>query len=266
MKPFLKWAGNKYQIIEHIKKVLPNGKRLIEPFAGSGAVFLNTHYSSYLLADANPDLIHLFEYVKTEGKNFINDCLKYFNESNNSKEAFYELRNLFNTTSDLHLKSQLFVYLNKHCFNGLCRYNAKGGFNTPFGRFKKPYFPEKEMYYFHQHAQKAVFKCADFLTTMQLANPGDVIYCDPPYVPLSKTANFTSYSMGGFTIEHQLLLAETAEKLANKNITVIISNHDNEFTRKAYRKANIIRFDVQRYISCDGANRNKVGEVIAIFN
>lgn len=265
MKPFLKWAGNKYQIIEHLKKTLPGGKRLIEPFVGSGAVFLNIDYSRYLLADVNQDLIHLFEYIKKDGNLFIQDCLQLFNEANNSEQVFYEIRNLFNTTTDLRLKAKLFVYLNKHCFNGLCRYNAKGEFNTPFGRFKKPYFPEKEMYYFHQRAQTAIFKCQDFIATMESAKAGDVVYCDPPYVPLSKTANFTGYSTGGFTLEHQLLLAKKAEELASKNITVIISNHDTEFTQHAYRNARLTCFDVRRYISCDGTNRNKAPEVLAVF-
>lgn len=265
MKPFLKWAGNKHKILERIQTTLPQGKRLIEPFVGSGAVFLNTNYGRYLLSDSNQDLIWLYQHLKAEGEIFINDCRSFFKPINNNEQAFYKFRTLFNTTKDTRLKSMLFIYLNKHCFNGLCRYNSKGEFNTPFGKYKKPYFPEQEMHFFYQQAQSAIFKCADFLVTMRSAKLGDVVYCDPPYVPLSKTANFTSYSAGGFNEQQQTLLAKTAIELAAKGITVIISNHDTAFTRHAYQKAEILKFEVQRNISCDGASRGKAAEVLAIF-
>lgn len=266
MKPFLKCAGNKYQIIERVLAALPAGNRLIEPFVGSGSVFLNSDYPRYLLADSNQDLINLYQHLQIEGEGFIHDCCAFFTPENNQSEAFYQLRTLFNTTIDQRLKALLFVYLNKHCFNGLCRYNSKGSFNTPFGRYKKPYFPEKEMLFFYEKTKDAVFESADFLTTLSKAQPGDVVYCDPPYVPLSKTANFTNYSAGGFSHDQQVLLAETAGKLAAKGITVVISNHDTEFTRSAYQKASISSFSVQRFISCNATRREKAAEVLAIFS
>jgi DNA adenine methylase len=266
MKPFLKWAGNKYQIIERLLTALPTGNRLVEPFVGSGAVFLNTHYPDYLLADSNQDLISLYQYLQVEGDQFIQACHAFFTAENNQNEAFYRLRTLFNTTTEKRLKALLFVYLNKHCFNGLCRYNAKGGFNTPFGHYKKPYFPEKEMLFFYEKAKHAVFDSADFLTTLSKVRPGDVVYCDPPYVPLSKTANFTNYSASGFGHDQQVLLASMADILAAKGITVVISNHDTEFTRSAYQKASISSFSVQRFISCVGSNRQKATEVLAVFS
>ena len=133
MKPFLKWAGNKYQIITRIQALLPCGKRLIEPFVGSGAVFLNTDYPSYELSDCNGDLIALYQHVQREGDAFIDYCQTFFTEENNTPEAYYAFRAKFNTTGDVRLKSALFVYFNKHGYNGLCRYNASGGFNVPFG-------------------------------------------------------------------------------------------------------------------------------------
>jgi DNA adenine methylase len=266
MKPFLKWAGNKYQIIERVLAALPAGNRLIEPFVGSGAVFLNADYPHYLLADSNQDLISLYQYLQVEGETFIQDCHAFFTPENNQTEAFYRLRMLFNVTEDQRLKALLFVYLNKHCFNGLCRYNSKGGFNTPFGRYKKPYFPEKEMFFFYENTKQAVFESADFVTTLSNARAGDVVYCDPPYVPLSKTANFTSYSAGGFGQDQQVLLAKMANNLAAKGITVVISNHDTEFTRSAYQKASLSSFAVQRFISCNGASRQKAAEMLAIFS
>ena len=157
MKPFLKWAGNKYQIVERIKEQLPPGKRLIEPFVGSGAVFVNTTYDAYLLADANGDLIQLYQHLQAEGDEFIAYAQQFFVAKTNTKEQFYHFRTEFNRTDDTRYKSALFVYMNKHCFNGLCRYNQKGEYNVPFGRYKKPYFPEKELRFFHQHAQNAEF-------------------------------------------------------------------------------------------------------------
>ncbi len=266
MKPFLKWAGNKYQIIERISAALPAGKRLVEPFLGSAAVFLNTHYSAYLLADINADLIALYQYLQTEGQCFIDYCRSFFDPAYNTEATFYQQRHLFNATQDLRLKAALFIYLNKHCFNGLCRYNSSGNFNTPFGKSAKPYFPEKEMVYFQKMAAKASFSHADFITTMRAARSGDIVYCDPPYVPLSSTANFTGYSTNGFGINEQLQLVGLAEALADQGIPVIISNHETEFTRHAYRNAKIISFEVQRYISSKGDQRNKVAELLAIFS
>lgn len=265
MKPFLKWAGNKYQIVERIRQVLPPGKRLIEPFVGSGAVFLNTNYEKNFLADANSDLINLYLHLQAETEDFVDYCSALFIPENNSKEVYYRFRSVFNSSKDTRYRSALFIYLNKHCFNGLCRYNSKGEYNVPFGRYKRPYFPEKELLYFAKKAQNAKFTVADFTITMDQAEPGDVVYCDPPYVPLSDTANFTSYSSGKFGLPEQKELARHAEKLANSGITVILSNHDTEFTRLEYASAKIISFEVQRYISCNGEKRDKAPEVLAVF-
>lgn len=266
MKPFLKWAGNKYQIIARIKSILPKGNRLIEPFAGSCAVFLNTDFPEYLLNDSNADLINLFKYLKSDGHYFIKYTQCYFQPKYNTEETFYELREQFNQTSDLQLKAALFVYLNKHAYNGLCRYNAKGGFNVPYGRYKKPYFPEKEMLFFCEKAKQAEFNNVDFIEVMQSATSGDVVYCDPPYVPLTNTANFTSFTASGFNLEQQKQLALLANQLAAKGIPVIISNHATGFTDEHYASAKMITFDVQRFISCDGKNRGKAKEVLAVFD
>lgn len=265
MKPFLKWAGNKYQIVDRIKEQLPLGKRLIEPFVGSGALFVNTDYPQYLLTDANPDLIQLYRHLQAEGEAFIAYARQFFTPKTNGKEQFYHFRTEFNSTADTRYKAALFLYLNKHCFNGLCRYNQKGEYNVPFGRYKQPYFPAKEMHFFHQQAQRATFAHADFAAVMTEAELGDVIYCDPPYVPLSATANFTSYSAGGFGEAEQQELARQAVACAERGIPVIISNHDTDFVRAEYAGARIEAFAVQRYISCNGSNRGKAAELLAIF-
>ena len=110
---------------------------------------------------------------------------------------------------------------------------------------------------FSEKAQSAIIRCADFVDTMNSAKIGDVVYCDRPYIPLSKTSSFTSYSSGGFNLEQQHKLAQLAQALSKKGIPGSISNHNTEFIIKAYAKAKIITFDVQRYISCKGENRRK---------
>ncbi|MDF2866634.1 MAG: Dam family site-specific DNA-(adenine-N6)-methyltransferase [Gammaproteobacteria bacterium] len=251
--------------MRQLKAILPEAKRLIEPFAGSAAVFLNTDYQHYLLAETNYDLISLYQYVQHEGLSFIEYCQAFFNTANNNSSCYYDLREQFNSTQDLRRKAALFLYLNRHGYNGLCRYNTNGGYNVPFGQHLKPYFPYKEMLTFHHKAQNAVFQHADFQTTLQLAIPGDVVYCDPPYLPLTATANFTQYSAKGFSWAEQEILAKQAEQLTNRGIPIIISNHDHPLIPELYKAARIIRFPVARSISRNGKQRKPVMEVLAIF-
>ncbi|MDR9437784.1 MAG: DNA adenine methylase, partial [Thiohalophilus sp.] len=130
----------------------------------------------------------------------------------------------------------------------------------------RPYFPQKEMLAFHHRAQRADFFVSDFEHTMQQTRRGDVIYCDPPYVPLSTSANFTTYSAGGFSLDDQQYLADLAQSCAGRNIPVLISNHNTAYTRKIYQQADKNkRFKVQRYISCNGKKRNSAGEILALF-
>jgi DNA adenine methylase len=265
MRSFLKWPGNKYRIIEKIRACLPQAERLIEPFIGSAAVFLNTCYPSYLLADSNRDLIQLYRYLQQEGQSFIDYCRLFFHPRFNNAKEFYRLRHLFNISIEQRIRAALMLYLNKHCFNGLARFNRKGKFNTPFSGYKAPYFPEKEMQFFFQQAKHANIIHADFINTLALAKRGDVVYCDPPYVGLSKTANFNHYTADGFSCAQQLSLASIAKNLAAQGITVIISNHDTEFTRSIYQGAALFPLSVQRNISSKGSRREKVTEILAIF-
>ncbi len=265
MKPFLKWAGGKFKIIDRIQQALPHGKRLIEPFSGSGAVFLNVDFEEYLIADMNADLICLYKQVQAYGEDFVNYASTLFTSDNNTEAAYYELRMEFNTCADHARKSALFVYLNRHCFNGLCRYNAKGAFNVPFGRYARPVFPKIEMLDFHEKSQRVIFEVADFRAVMEKADIGSVVYCDPPYTPLSTTANFSSYTKDGFTADDQQALADCAKKLIARGIPVVISNHDTVLTQSLYAEARIISFDVQRFISGNTGKRNKASELIAIY-
>ena len=266
MKTFLKWAGNKSQIKDIVKKYIDCKNRFIEPFAGSCAISLNVDAKNYIISDINNDLITLYKPVIADDR-FIEYAKSFFAVENNTQEKFYEFREIFNLTKDQRLKSALFVYLNRHGFNGLCRYNSRGGFNVPFGRYKTPYFPENEMIDFKNKLKKAKFLCQDFRKTMASAKKGDVVYCDPPYIPLSKTSSFTSYAQGGFGEQDQIDLMKMAQNLREKGVRVIISNHNNEFSQNLYSGANLIEeFEVQRYISCIGEKRSRAGEVLAVYH
>ncbi len=266
VRPFLKWPGGKYRLLERIQRLLPQGKQLIEPFVGGGAVFLNTSFEHYILNDANPDLISLYQVLQKEGRHFIEICRSFFIKRYNTEKQYYKHRAKFNACPDPVLRSALFLYLNRHGYNGLCRYNAgKGEFNVPFGSYIKPYFPEKEMLHFHEIAKRAVFVCKDFSEIFKKAKKGNVIYCDPPYVPLTETANFTRYQSRGFSLEEQQTLASLAKKCAQKGIPVLLSNHSNDFTRDIYAEAMVEEFDVRRLISCKPACRQPVLELLALY-
>lgn len=265
-RPFLKWAGGKYNIADKVRKSLPSGTRLIEPFVGAGSIFLNTSFDRYTLNDINKDLINTFKYLKKDKQKFIDYSKQLFIPDNNTKSSFLELRDQFNITDDLRLKSALFIYLNRHVFNGLMRYNQSGKFNTSFGNYKKPYFPDEEMLYFARNLKSAKLTAFDFSKVMQTAKKGDVVYCDPPYVPLSLTAKFTSYHSTGFGLAQQEELVSLARELSAKGIPVVISNHDTEFVQNLYCDAKVHSFKVQRFISSKVDNRKAAKEVLAVFN
>lgn len=266
-RSFLKWAGGKYSLMGTINEHLPQGSKLIEPFVGAGTVFLNTDYSKYLLNDINADLINLFNELKDKNGTLIDDMRALFDRKYNNADSFYDLRAKFNQSTDSYERSVIFLYLNRHCYNGLCRYNLSGGYNVPFGKYVKPYFPQAELEFFSDKAKKATFTCESYVKTFQKARKGSVIYCDPPYVPLSKTASFTTYAKDGFTLDDQAKLANLAESAAfQRGIPVLISNHATTWTRKIYEQSSHIDVvKVARTISHKGADRKPVEEIFALY-
>lgn len=266
-RAFLKWAGGKYTLSDTINKLLPDGKRLIEPFIGAGSIFLNTDYDEYILNDINADLINLYKIVQHSPIKFIDDAARLFSKGNNTPESYYQLRKEFNATDDKYYRSLLFLYMNRHGYNGLCRYNKSGGYNVPFGKYKKPYFPREELEYFSEKSEKATFVCQGYRSIIDNAKDDDVIYCDPPYVPLSTTASFTSYAGNGFGLDEQADLANAAEEIIKKvKTSVLISNHDTIWTRKIYEHANKIKsIQVARTISQKGGGRKKAAELLALY-
>lgn len=231
MSAILKWAGNKTAIMPELIKHLPSGPRLVEPFAGSCAVMMATDYPHYLVADINADLINMYQVIKDEVEHFIAISKALF-ACNNFSEQYYVIREEFNHLHSLDLiwKAAYFLFLNRHCYRGLCRYNRAGHFNVPYGNYKAPYFPEAEIRTFAEKAQRATFICASYDETLALLVPGDVIYCDPPY-----DGTFSAYHTAGFTEDDQYQLASILERRASEGHPVIVSNSDTFLTRSLYR-------------------------------
>lgn len=265
-RAFLKWAGGKYTLAEAIRAHLPAGDLLVEPFVGAGSVFLNTDYPRYLLNDINADLISLYQILQRTPDFYIREAAHYFTERYNDKETYLALRLQFNQSRDPMERALLFLYLNRHGFNGLCRYNKSGLYNVPFGKYKKPYFPQAELAFFAEKSQKAQFVCMGYQQLFDsLSAKAAVVYCDPPYVALSKTASFTAYTKGSFTLDDQALLAQQAEAAQAAGHTVVISNHDTPWTRRIYAGAVLDSVQVGRSISQKGSSRGKVAELFAIY-
>ena len=202
IKSPIKWAGGKTRVMPELLKHLPKADCLIEPFVGSGTVFMNTEYRHYVLCDSNLNLINFFRQLTGRPEDTISACRWVFSGGNNAEE-FYKRRAEFNSLTqkaDLDpdaalLHAAYFLYLNRHTYNGLYRENLKGEFNSPFGKYAAPYFPENEMRLFAEKANdtNAIFHCGDFRDsipgTMQLAYDV-VIYCDPPLHPGQQNRQF----------------------------------------------------------------------------
>lgn len=273
-KSFLKWAGGKSQLVEEIFSLVPRSHsgRFIEPFVGSGVVSLNARpkgFSEMVIGDTNDALIAVWCQLKWNC-DFIDDVSNYFQGDLNREVTYYTLRERFNDGLkhwNEPMVARLFLYLNRHGFNGLCRFNAKGEFNVPFGRYDKPYFPKEEL----EHAQREmrhirVYHKSFVDTFNEEVAPGDVIYCDPPYIPLSASSNFTAYSKEPFALKEQEQLAECAEAARKKGATVIISNNDVPLARKLYKNADEVRFpEVSKKISCKADGRKKVREILVVY-
>jgi DNA adenine methylase len=264
-RPILKWPGGKFRLLDKILALLPKRKELIEPFVGSGVVFLNSDHEYYRLSDCNADLIGLYIQLQTQGQAFIDYAKRLFTSKHNQPERYYQMREQFNRCKKPEQRAALFLYLNRHGFNGLCRYNQQGLYNVPYGYYKQPYFPESEMQYFAHKSQRAVFTCEDFTQSLTHASDRSVIYADPPYVPLNQTSCFTQYAKQGFALTQQEELARLAQKLSREGVAVLLSNHDTPFTRQVYSGAQLTSIDVLRSISATTKGRKYVKELLALY-
>ncbi|EIG7604585.1 Dam family site-specific DNA-(adenine-N6)-methyltransferase, partial [Escherichia coli] len=223
-RSIFKWAGGKFGVLEQIFRYLPEGKRLIEPFVGGGAVFMNAGYQENLLNDVNADLINFYKTLQREAHSLITLAHRFFQDYN-TQEGYLAVRNAFNKQvyDDLH-RAAAFLFLNRHCFNGLTRYNQAGEFNVGYGKYKTPYFPLQEMEAFLGAEGRSEFVCGDFAAVIEAAGEGDVIFCDPPYEPLPNTEGFTNYSGHDFKFEEQKRLVSLLTDAHRRGAKVLITN------------------------------------------
>lgn len=265
-RPFLKWAGGKYSLLPELDRLIPEGKRLVEPFVGGGSVFLNSEkHESFLLADVNADLINLYQMLEVDHVR-VCSLAKILFERANSEEAYKDLRDEFNNQRMCAPeRAAAFLFLNRHCFNGLIRYNRNGFFNVGWGKYEAPYFPEIEIKAFKLKSHKCVFMNADYRRTLALAGENDVVYCDPPYEPLPGTAGFTNYAAGGFTWDDQIALAESCVAAHQRRAKVLISNSTAPRVLDLYERNGftIHHVSARRAISSKGSTREVAKDIVA---
>ena len=266
-QPFLKWVGGKRQLINELKKHLPNDyNRYFEPFIGGGALFFSLEPENAFISDLNCELINTYKVVKDNVEDLIKELLKYKNE----KEFYYKIRELdrdlsgYNKLSPIQ-KAARFIYLNKTCYNGLYRVNKNGQFNVPFGKYKNPKICDIEnLKKCSQILKNNIIdiKCGDFSIILDYVRPKDFVYFDPPYVPLNNTSNFTSYTSDGFGAETQCKLEQVCKELTNEGVFWMLSNSYTEFILELYKNYNIHIVHAKRSINCRGNSRGKIKEVI----
>ncbi|WP_457624268.1 DNA adenine methylase [Persephonella sp.] len=260
-KPFVKWAGGKRQIINILMENIPNkfGK-YIEPFVGGGALLFELLPKKAIINDINGELINLYRVIKDSPEELIESLKKHKNE----KEYYYRLRAISPYDLTPVERASRFLYLNKTCFNGLYRENSKGEFNVPFGRYKNPKILDIEnIKAVSEYLNSANIEIYDFdykEIIPEMAEPGDFVYLDPPYQPVSKTSSFTKYTKYDFTEKDQRELADVFKELDRKGCYVMLSNSDTNIIRKLYTGFNIIEIQTNRPINSK-ANKRKASAV-----
>ncbi len=260
----LKWAGGKGQLLPDILTRLPDEiATYYEPFVGGGAVFFalakERRFERAVLADANPDLVEVYRTVKEDVEGLIRALRKL--AQTHSEEQYYEVRS--QKPRSRTARAARIVYLNKTGYNGLYRVNRSGEFNVPYGRYAKPNIcDEPNLRAAALALAQATIEVADFETICRRAKPGDAVYLDPPYVPLSKTANFTAYDRHPFGIDEHRRLAKVFGELAQRGVYALLSNSDTPETRELYARFVIDYIDVKRPINSRADSRGPVSEIL----
>lgn len=273
--PILKWLGGKREHLPYLGRVFEGSRKvLVEPFVGSAVLFLNTDFDEYILGDANRDLIELYKYAMVTPEALISEMRPVFAEGF-SKEVYLALREEFNASEYTIRRAALFVYLNRFGFNGLCRYNQKGGFNVPFGNYtdpaKGPRLPEHAIMGFAEKASKSrtQFVHLPFEETIGLiTEPANtVLYADPPYVPLSATANFVGYTGDGFTLQSQVALAKALKTHYERGGLSVLSNSDTEQTMAIFGhpEARHYLLRIKRSIAASTNSRVAAAEILTVL-
>ncbi|EEV7783803.1 Dam family site-specific DNA-(adenine-N6)-methyltransferase, partial [Escherichia coli] len=268
-RPIFKWVGGKFSELPTVLEHLPHGKRLIEPFVGGGSVFTNAGFRHNLLNDINGDLINFYQTLQREGHSLVTLSYSFFQNYNNA-DAYLEVREAFNRGKydQLH-HAAAFLYLNRHCFNGVTRYNQNGEFNVGYGKYKAPYFPHAEMEAFlaDDVLKNTSFVSGDFAGVIEAAGEGDVIFCDPPYEPLPDTEGFTSYSGNSFRFDEQKRLVSLLVEAHQRGAKVVITNSGAPNIRELYEGNGfkVHHMAARRSVSCKASTRVVANDIIAIM-
>jgi len=270
LKPILKWAGGKRQILPYLLQYIPkNFNNYYEPFAGGLALLIELYnqgrIKKAIISDTNKDLINLYEIIKERPNELISAIKEIYFKNN--KDDYYQARKLFNSLEPHKNVSRaaLLLYLNRHGYNGLYRVNSKGKFNVPFGRYNNPSLPDEEdIIKFHEMLKSCEILNLDFEDVVRSAQRSDFVYFDPPYMPLNETSYFTDYTSGGFSKQDQKRLASVFKKLSNKGVFIMQSNSNNEFIRQLYAEYNIVEIEARRNINSNASKRGSVKELIIL--
>jgi len=271
LTPFIKWAGGKTQLLDVIIPKFPKKfERYFEPFVGSGAVFLATEPECAFVNDINPQLINIYRQFKVNVKGVV-DFIDVLDASPCKSEFYYEIREKYNEKIEAQILDEecaaLFVWLNKHCFNGLYRVNNKGFFNVPYNNKVSGRSINKEnALAISSYLQKANvnISCLDFEEACKDVKRGDFVYFDSPYIPKSKTSDFTDYTKTGFELVDHQRLAKLFQRLDKMGVKIMLSNNDVPLIYELYSGYNIQTFSVKRMINRDPTKRT--GQEVIVTN
>lgn len=262
--PIVKWVGGKRQLMFELLNNMPeNYNRYFEPFIGGGALFFELQPDNAYISDMNEELINLYQVVRNNVDELITDLQKHAF----SKDYFMEIRNIDRTEeyknwSDIQ-KASRFIYLNRTCFNGLYRVNSQGKFNVPFGHYKNPRIvDENNLINCSNLLQRTEIRHADFSAILNRVQKGDFVYFDPPYVPLSETSSFTSYTKDGFDMNMQFKLRDVCDELNSMGVKFLLSNSDTKLVNELYENYNIKKVFASRQINANADGRGKITEVL----
>lgn len=262
-KPILKWAGGKTQMLGDLLPKVPSSYgRYIEPFLGGGAMFFALQPEQAVIADSNPELINLYRQVA----NHVDDVVCQLKKYENTQEMFYTVRGQDWTMLPEAEAAARTIFLNKTCFNGLYRVNKKGRFNVPFGKYKNPKICDEEGLKAASAAlKKAEIVCGDYLLVLEhYAQPGDFVFLDPPYLPISEYSDFKRYTKEQFYEEDHVELAKMVKTLHERGCHVILTNSNHPLVHELYAPFTIDVIQTKRHISCNGSTRKGEDVIVTI--
>jgi DNA adenine methylase len=265
-KPFVKWVGGKRQLLPSIAKFAPRlGPRATyhEPFTGGGAVFFHLQPKRAVLTDSNERLIRTYRGIKNDVEGVITLLRSYAEQHNKRFYLSVRARDIDATDDDVQIAAW-FVYLNRTGYNGLYRVNSKNGFNVPFGDYKNPTICDADNLRACARALKgARLEKRDFGAVLGRAKPGDFVYFDPPYIPLTATSRFTDYTSEGFSDAEQVRLRDIALELKQRGVHVLLSNSSAPRVYDLYeRHFECVAVDARRSVNCKPDGRGRIPELL----